>query len=359
MEGKEDILNILKSGGIDVSKLPLDILEDLPTWRHIQSKYGPRPILNGLDTCAKFRQTIPPSESFIAPAGAFNSGTNLMAELLIANCHIPAREKEYGKSSHGVRWQVSWGKHQPPKWRNTDHSVNKKPGEVPSQNILPVVTVRHPYSWFQSLCRRRYATHWFHAQGHCPNFVANEVDYEFLQYGLDESYKTSPRWQAVHNNDAWLVDNVMNTANFTADKSIVPVYVKYNRETTNHDSLAHMWNEWYQDYIDADFPRVLVRFEDLLFYGRDVTRQVCQCAGGELYSNKFRHIKTSAKKGDDKVHGNERTGLIEAIIRYGKLADDRNYTHGMTKEDLKFTKEHLNASYMKMFHYEHPEMPDV
>jgi hypothetical protein len=51
----------------------------------------------------------------------------------------------------------------------------------------------------------------------------------------------------------------MNTANYTLASKTVPVYVKYKMETVNHESLAHMWNEWYRDYYDAPFPRVIVR----------------------------------------------------------------------------------------------------
>jgi hypothetical protein len=53
---------------------------------------------------------------------------------------------------------------------------------------------------------------------------------------------------------------------------LVPVSVKYEHNLRHkHKSLAHFWSEWYGEYMDADFPRIMVRFEDLLFYGKEVT----------------------------------------------------------------------------------------
>jgi hypothetical protein len=324
--------------------------------------YGTYPRIYGLeeeeDSCRTFQTAVDPSEAFIAPAGTFNSGTNLLAELLIANCHLPARQKKYGPQNAGVRWQVNWGKHQSPtRFRMSNHSVTSTTttSTVKNENILPIVTIRNPYSWLESLCRHRYSAHWFHAPGHCPNLVANDVDYEYLQYGLDGSYKTDPRFWSLHHHDPWLVDNVMNTANFTHNMTVIPVYVRYNLETTNHDSLVHMWNDWYREYIeDADFPRLVVRFEDLLFFGKNVTETACKCAGGKLRWNdsRFVHISASAKKGT--VHGpeHEKTGLVDALIRYSQK--HQSTTKGMTKEDLEYAKQHLEPKYMEFFQYRHP-----
>lgn len=340
--GKEEIIAILQDA-VGVHELDDATVRRLPTWQSIVARYGTKPKIFGLDTCHTFQTTIPPEESFVAPAGAFNSGTNLLAELLIANCHLPARQKKYGSGSRGVRWQVNWGKHQPPKWR-LEHDVTSD-NKVPNQNILPVVTIRDPYLWMQSMCRHRYAAHWFHRPRHCPNLVANWMDLDFLEYAESGEYKEMSNY---HHNDPWLIDNVMNTANFTADQVIIPLYVKYKSETTNHKSLAHLWNDWYNEYIQGDFPRLIVRFEDLLFFGKEVTEQACKCAGGELYPN-FKHIGVSAKQGD--IHGNKKTSLVEALIRYGHR---QNVTMGMSKEDILYAKKAFDGELMKIFSYSHP-----
>lgn len=339
--GKEEVIKILEEAG--ENNLDDATIERLPTWKEIVDIYGGEPKIFGLDTCATFQTTIDPQESFLAPAGAFNSGTNLMAELLIANCHLPARQRKHGINSRGVRWQVNWGKHQSPKWR-LDHDVTTD-GKVPNKNILPVVTIRDPYLWMQSMCRHRYAAHWFHPPGHCPNLVANDVDYEFLEYAESGAYTLMDTY---HHKDPWLVDNVMNTANFTADLKIIPLYVKYKKESTNHLSLAHLWNDWYYEYINGDFPRLIVRFEDLLFFGKEITEKACKCAGGVMYP-KFRHIGRSAKVGT--IHGDDKTSLVEALIRYGQR---QNATRGMTNEDMHFAKTAFDADLMRMFAYSHP-----
>ena len=151
---KERILQILKDAGVDQAITP-EVLAKLPTWQDVVNKLGPEPRIYGLDSCQTFQKSLPhASDGLIAPAGAFNSGTNLMAELLIANCYSPARRKEYG--SDGVRWQVNWGKHQPPKFR-VDQAVYKNLADASeNEHMLPVVTIRDPYTWLQSLCRNRY-----------------------------------------------------------------------------------------------------------------------------------------------------------------------------------------------------------
>jgi hypothetical protein len=339
--GKEQIISILKEAG--VNNLDDATIELLPTWQAVVDIYGSEPKVFGLETCATFQSTIPPAESFLAPAGAFNSGTNLLAELLVANCHLPARQRKYGMKNMGVRWQVNWGKHQSPKWR-LNHDVTED-NVVPNENILPVVTIRDPYLWMQSMCRHRYAAHWFHPPGHCPNLVANEVDYEFLKYAESGAYTDMEEY---HHKDAWLMDNVLNMANFTSDQAIVPLYVKYNRETTNHLSLAHLWSDWYHEYTNGDFPKLIIRFEDLLFFGKEVTEKACKCAGGEMYP-RFRHIGNSAKKGT--IHGDDKTSLVDALIRYGQR---QNVTRGMTTDDIEYAKTAFADDLMKFFAYKHP-----
>jgi hypothetical protein len=151
---KERVIQVLRDAKMDKDLTP-EKIDRLPTWQQVVDRLGPEPRIHGLDSCHTFQTTIDPPEALIAPAGAFNSGTNLMAELLIANCYNPARKKKY--ASPGVRWQVNWGKHQPPKFR-LDHGVyhDNKAEDMPNENILPVVTIRDPYAWLQSMCRNRY-----------------------------------------------------------------------------------------------------------------------------------------------------------------------------------------------------------
>ena len=121
--------------------------------------------------------------------------------------------------------------------------------EVPYTNSLPLVAIREPYMWLQSMCRHAYTSRWPHTKKHCPNLIATADEIEDL-----------PELRAKYLND-----------NEKDSSHLVPVRVKYQDTVYHHKTLAHFWSEWYQQYIDADFPRIIVRFEDLLFYGEEVT----------------------------------------------------------------------------------------
>jgi hypothetical protein len=213
---------------------------------------------------------------------------------------------------------------------------------------MPVVAVRDPYSWMQSMCRHRYSAHWFHTPLHCPNFIPTAEDFDFLEFA--PRYKKYERFAKFHHRDPWLVDNVMNTANFQPNSTVIPLYVRYKLINTTHLSLAHLWKDWYLEYLQGDFPRIFVRMEDLVFHGENVTKQICNCVGGS-FTNKFQFITESAKHGE--IHGNEKTTLLDAMIRYGS-SSALNRTKGMTMDDVVFAKQVFRQDLMDMFGYSHP-----
>ena len=58
----------------------------------------------------------------------------------------------------------------------------------------------------------------------------------------------------------------------------IPVTVNYN-PPAEFDSMAHYWTTWYKEYLEADYPRLIVRFEDLQFHAKEMISLVCECAG--------------------------------------------------------------------------------
>jgi hypothetical protein len=152
--GREAFLDLLHDAG--VTDMDNAVLQRLPTWDTIQHLYGPGPILIGTETCRQFRETIPAKDASLAVAGLFNTGTNLLSTYLESNCRIPQNTNH----NHGMRWQVPWGKHMlaKNKWTNTA----SKEQRTNKTNVLPVVVVRDPYSWMQSMCRNHYAVMWHH-----------------------------------------------------------------------------------------------------------------------------------------------------------------------------------------------------
>ena len=303
---KEPIYEILEQAGIYRRTLNKATRAQLPTWTHVVKEYGDHPLIYGLEQCEAFVADHDRTISFFGIAGTFNSGTNLLAELLIQNCQISERMEKYGEDQRGIRWQVPWGKHTPVQFR--EKHVTTTDHEVPLENSFPMITIRDPYSWLLSMCRHPYAARWVYDPEHCPNVI---------------NYQS---------------------------KKASNVYVFYKTDMVSYKSLPEMWNKWYQDYLAVDFPRVLVRFEDLLFFGKEVTETLCACGGGVPRREKFVHIQNSAKLGTN-AHGFHKTGLVQALIQYGHA---RNRTMGMSAEDIDYTKKYFDEKLMEMFNYHHP-----
>ena len=206
----------------------------------------------------------------------------------------------------------------------------------------------------QSMCKTRYAAHWYHiVPNHCPNFLATQLEKDWFN-------KTKEEVQDYYKNEKqkiWMVDNVINKANYTIDKNIIPLYVKYNSENSTHDSLVHMWKDWYQDYYDVKYPRLMIRLEDLVFYPHETIRQVCECVEGAVYvgdENLQLNLNSAiggSGVGVDNIHGTDRTGLLGAMAKHIKS----NKTKGMTKEDYNFAIAALTESdVMNYFRYKIP-----
>ena len=94
------------------------------------------------------------------------------------------------------------------------------------------------------------------------------------------------------------------------------------------------------------------RFEDLIFHAKNLTHQICECAGGKVRTDQpFQYIVESAKDGPG--HGSVRTGMVAAWIKYGKPLGIRA---GFSMEDYEAPKDFLNGELMKKktFYYKHP-----
>lgn len=88
---------------------------------------------------------------------------------------------------------------------------------------------------------------WKHNSGHCPNLIS--------EFDGKSNVKVRVQWGT-----------------------------KYRRYWA---SLAHVWSEWYLEYYEAQFPRLIIRFEDLLFHTPKVLDEIRQCAGAEW---KHKHV---------------------------------------------------------------------
>ena len=146
----------------------------------------------------------------------------------------------------------------------------------------------------------------------------------------------------------------MDKANFTLDSKVVPVRVRYKSTVEYHESLVHMWKDWYQEYFEAEFPRLIVRLEDVVFHPEKVLKEVCNCVDGSL-SKTLTLTGESAKAGDEKFHGKNLTNLADAMVSHVFT----NRTKGMTRDDHTYAIEALEDSVMKTFGYTNPTLDSV
>lgn len=242
----------------------------------------------------------------------FNSGTNLLWKLLRMNCVMPRecetvtsrREANYGdisrtevevslfsalrgtpKGDRRLRGcvpflvQVPWGKHNPVAFAKTGRGPAAY-AEINASEVLPVVVVKDPYTWAQSMCRNPYSVV-FERRSTCPSPLGTTT----------VPWPSAPR---------------------------------------TYESLPHLWAAWHRDYLDFDEPRLLLRYEDLLWRPRDTLERVCACVGGRLV-DAFDDITRSAK---DQGHGHDataRSSRSDALQRYANRT--LRYEH-LTRSDL-------------------------
>ena len=319
--GKNRFLQIFKEAKIKVDD---ESLQQLPTWSQVEALYGKGgPKILGLETCQAFRDSVPTESRLLGGAGLWNTGTNALREALIQNCKI------FGPNQT-VEFQVPWGKHMPASVRETGHSAPQQ-AWIQLKNILPIVIVKDPLTWMQSMCKNPYRVSWFHTNNiHCPNLVPF----------TENEWKKSKNYTSTNDNP-----NLTHSMTVTV-KYPPPLY----RTPLTWPSLAHLWSEWNRDYYQVShYPRLMIRYEDLLFRAPETIRQICDCAGGQIrpkHGGKHAYHTESAKT-QAGGHSSS-TNLLSALIKYGNA---QNRKKGMTPEDLAFAMEALDPELMGLFQY--------
>lgn len=323
---RQRILNILRQARYNLHDSQIfsaETLNSLPKWSDIMDLYG-KPRIVGLDSCQRYRQqVVDQSMRTIGVAGMFNSGTNVLHYMLMANCINRA-----AKDSTGVLWQVPWGKHVPASQRSVH--ANEKLQHLNYSAVLPVVIVRDPYTWMQSMCRQSYAVQFDHSTDPKRKLCPNIVPYE-------EDIRIHPRYRR---------------------SKYIPAHAKYLAGlNVKYDSIAHLWNEWYREYANttAEFPRLIVRMEDILFRAEEVLPQICNCFGGTMSTslgpNQIRYYSNVANQNPG-VDNGKGSGLLRSIINYGNKTLRRDSYQAV---QFKAAKEVLDPSLMKLFGYRYEE----
>ncbi|KAL9184105.1 hypothetical protein ACHAXT_002191 [Thalassiosira profunda] len=314
----ERIAKILTSAGVEADEdFIADYAEQLPTWDDVVALYGEKPIIYGLETCEPYRESVPPEDRMVGPAGIFNTGTNLLFQLVKENCDI--KEAQHSTTHkepkrNGVRWQAPWGKHNPPSNHRGKNVAKMWGADIIQENFFPVVTIKDPYGWMGSMCRHHYSAFWDHGDNgqNCPNLVSKKV----------------------------------------AGDAPTEVVTRFAKGWVTYESLIDMWNKWYLEYEEQQFPLLRVRFEDLLFHGKEVTKTICECVGG-VSKKRFKYIEESAKENGMPIHKGA-NGLVKALLQYGS-AEKR--LAGFTDRDRIYASRALSAELMQRFGYAAPPLP--
>jgi len=119
-----------------------------------------------------------------------------------------------------------------------------------------------------------------------------------------------------------------------------------DKPASTYASLVDFWSRWNRAYADAKDPRLMVRYEDLLWRPEETTAAVCACVGGTMAPT-FDPIAGAAKGGV--AHGSgEATGRASAMAKYG--AEAHRYAH-LDEADVDFFKRNVDADLVAALHY--------
>jgi hypothetical protein len=132
----------------------------------------------------------------------------------------------------------------------------------------------------------------------------------------------------------------------------VPVRIRFSKDSVERwDSMIDLWSEWYHQYLTADYPRLMVRFEDFLFAPEQLLQTIADCLGAELSQPVRFQIDSS------KAHGSQ-TDLLHAFIKYGRGVGRSN---NLTVDDWRYAADHVNPELMRIFQYQvvSPSAPDM
>lgn len=289
---------------------------NIPLWSNVERTYGPKiPSILGLEHCETYRNSITQSERWVAPAGLFHTGTNLLASLLASSCQTET-DTTSPPFLHG---QVPYGKHNPVKAAMAENyripKSNYQSDYFSSyHNILPIVMVRHPLDWIKSMCQQMFAVSWK------KNDNTNAVDYQKLPCPS------------------------LNTA----------VSVNFFRRI-EYENLVALWMKWNQEYLNHDegmLPRrLMVRLEDLVYAPKQTLQEICQCVGGTF---RYTPQMLQERKGGVERPANDSVSyLMETWNRHSQVNIKRNLAASV--ENQRLFREFVSTTDMQTlldaFHY--------
>lgn len=246
---------------------------------------------------------------------------------------------------------MSWRNHHSAKFaKKLFHHTN-----FLQNDFLPVVIIKDPITWMASMCRHGYETRWWRVPQHCPNLVPNKYDKR-------GGYPVVGRGE--------IAVRVKFATPYIGHE---PEPDKMNRTFVNYTSMVDLWNTWYGQWYNVEFPRLMVRFEDLLFHAEETITKVCECGGGRMRTN-FRYMEgkpiqclfdggtfrnfssppflsssAAPAKGTTGVHSGS-AGFLASLVNYGnstlRMKDIMKW-----EKDSEYFNEHVDKDLMELFEY--------
>ena len=270
---------------------------------------GPSPIIIGKETCEEFRMKHNGTMSIMV-AGLFNSGTNAMERNLVSNLRV------HGK----VGAKLPWWKHNPEFLRTNVSGLAYMPEK--HAHIFPIVMVKDPLFWRSSMCKKPYDLRWKERGNSGPH---QEVPCPPVSRLENNTYQASP---------------VTFHAKHLGRKEIV---------VRRASSFYDIWNVFNRAYLqEAPFPRLIVRFEDMLFQLDSVMDEIKDCLGGWYqHEDGIHQFQENAK---NHLKGHE-IGLLGAILKY---SNDTLRLQNVPLDEISYATESLDHKLMNLFGYKTP-----
>ncbi len=300
------------------------------------------PIIIGKEQCEGFRHRWGRNAT-VGIASMFNSGSNALTKNLRLNLGIHWINQSL-ITRNGTKNSViavPWWKHNP---IINDELIGRQASSIEHASILPIVIIRDPYFWRNSMCTAPYRLKWDRVRrGDCPKF-----------------------W---YENDTRKV----------IGKDVISFLVSQKEMNRSVDlkfaSLFDLWNTFYDQYLQAPFPRLIVRFEDTLFRLPQIIQFVHECVGaywkgsdellledlinsvilpGDKDLPTIRVYSTAAK-----IHGNAHNNLNASSL-VATMKKNTNATvrlNQMNRAELAYARLTLDPSLMQLFGYLHPFPP--
>jgi hypothetical protein len=266
------------------------------------------------------------------------------------------------------------------------------------------------------MCQSPYTMQWNQTKSHCPNLVDTMDHIHRSDKGIHvnirwgKSYKRT--WSSLaHVWSSWYLEYYVagkqqllfqNNAKINSSNGSNTSTINRNHRHKNYRRLQQQQQQQQQRQV---IPRLMIRFEDMLFYPERVVDEIRECIGAEWKNSNSGIATSSSASSDDTTTDDDnnndssntdknknknnnsalfyerikqhfvyraepskthtyferfktyQSSMVSAIIKYGSEGMYRTRrTRNMTQADLAFARNYLDQTLLNVFHYTHPSL---